>query len=684
MEYDVFISYRHTEKERVTAFRDDLLAAGVRVWMDESIQELESIQEGIEGALAASRMFLAWYSAGYPESRPCQWELTRALVAALQAGEVVDRIVVVNPEARTGHIYPELLRDQKLLAADAGARDAAVAAVRARAQRLSGTFATLASRREPARTQWYGRRGTSASYFAGRLPEIWQVHSALHADQYPVIHARTPVPLAVLVGMGGIGKSLLAEEYALRFQRLYPGGVFWLNARASVQDQLAGMAGALGLQPAELAEQTRNILAGALRTAAQPYLWVVDELAEGENADLDEWLPPESAYARTLVTTRSRRDEGRGTHIPLYEMSGAEALALLTRRVQPPDDAERRFAEQICAELAYHPLALDVAGRALASLPRRPLFQTYHARLADPRRHELEFAASLRGELPNGHEKSIAATLAGSLEALSDAARTLLRLACVLAQAPIPAPLAVDALAELWQVDAQYAEDRVHVGLDELDDVALARVRPDEGRYEVHALVRRAVRFLERDAPGDARLSLATAAFFTRTLIPPASWGWNELPHDRLDHAEALYFALAAAPVEQGETHARAEVALLRCLAGFARVFNTRRLPEMRAALAATLEKARRWFAPDGDTLFALNEYGVFLWGAVMSPGEAEPLFREALELSLVLNGGRHIDTHVLLGNWRDCNPEPGTFRALAARVLPAPTGARTLTFNPT
>ena len=36
--------------------------------------------------------------------------------------------------------------------------------------------------------------------------------------------------MAQLSGMGGVGKSLLAEEYALRFGAAYPGGIFWLRA----------------------------------------------------------------------------------------------------------------------------------------------------------------------------------------------------------------------------------------------------------------------------------------------------------------------------------------------------------------------------------------------------------------------------------------------------------------------
>ena len=39
--------------------------------------------------------------------------------------------------------------------------------------------------------------------------------------------------LVQVQGMGGIGKTLLAEEYALRFGSAYPGGVFWLAPQAT-------------------------------------------------------------------------------------------------------------------------------------------------------------------------------------------------------------------------------------------------------------------------------------------------------------------------------------------------------------------------------------------------------------------------------------------------------------------
>ena len=87
-------------------------------------------------------------------------------------------------------------------------------------------------------------------------------------------------------GLGGVGKSLLAEEYALRFGAAYPGGVFWLRAfgnddakgglgpegRAAERDrQLRDFAAALsvaveGLDPAAI----EGALAGAIERQGKP------------------------------------------------------------------------------------------------------------------------------------------------------------------------------------------------------------------------------------------------------------------------------------------------------------------------------------------------------------------------------------------------------------------------------
>ena len=163
-------------------------------------------------------------------------------------------------------------------------------------------------------------------------------------------------------GLGGVGKSLLAEEYALRFGAAYPGGVFWLRAHgndstpaqsADARDagrieQFIAMAVALGidvkgLDPNEIEAQLRARLAHQ----AKPFLWVVDDLASGLDADdVRAWLAPHP-LGKTLITTRSREYGAIGTPLSLDVLNPHESFALLCSRRQPVDAVEKAAARGI-------------------------------------------------------------------------------------------------------------------------------------------------------------------------------------------------------------------------------------------------------------------------------------------------------------------------------------------------
>ena len=68
--------------------------------------------------------------------------------------------------------------------------------------------------------------------FVGRLKEMWEVHSLLHAGDVAQITGAAAATggIGQVQGLGGVGKSLLAEEYALHFGAAYPGGIFWVRA----------------------------------------------------------------------------------------------------------------------------------------------------------------------------------------------------------------------------------------------------------------------------------------------------------------------------------------------------------------------------------------------------------------------------------------------------------------------
>ena len=68
--------------------------------------------------------------------------------------------------------------------------------------------------------------------FVGRQDELEALHHLLQGDRAA---APVGIPPVGISGMGGIGKTQLAVEYAYRHRDDYPGGIFWVNA-ARVQD----------------------------------------------------------------------------------------------------------------------------------------------------------------------------------------------------------------------------------------------------------------------------------------------------------------------------------------------------------------------------------------------------------------------------------------------------------------
>ena len=227
--FDVFLSYAHADQERVLVLRDALVTQGLEVWMDESgIETFDSISHSIERGLACSRALLAFYSREYPARRACQWELTAAFLGAQRAGvNPRQRVLVVNPEPGVDHVQPVELRDA-LYAGAASTGDAALAAQITK--HVRGLHGVLGDLGVSARPSWWGERPVGSARFVGRVRDMWSVHSALAAGDVGLITGARGDPALQVVGMGGIGKSLLAQEYALRFGGAYPGGVFWLRA----------------------------------------------------------------------------------------------------------------------------------------------------------------------------------------------------------------------------------------------------------------------------------------------------------------------------------------------------------------------------------------------------------------------------------------------------------------------
>jgi hypothetical protein len=297
----VFLSYAWTDRNQVESIRDALDAVGLRLFIDDrAIDNFEPITGHIQKGLSESKVLLAFYSKVYPTRRACQWELTATYLAALQEGDPARRVLVINPEPTSNHIHPVELRDARHHPApavgDAVALTRLAESVVRRVDQLTSPLGTLGPLVRP---QWRPVEATGSTRFVGRLSELWRIHSLLHADQATLTGDHVGPAVAQVRGLGGIGKSLLAEEYGLRFAAAYPGGVYWLRAYGSHldyelsptqpdarrYDQFRVLLTALGIPTQEIEpELLVSLLAQQIADQAQPCLWVVDDLPHGLNA----------------------------------------------------------------------------------------------------------------------------------------------------------------------------------------------------------------------------------------------------------------------------------------------------------------------------------------------------------------------------------------------------------------
>jgi hypothetical protein len=530
--FDVFVSYAHSDVAAVVPIVQALRDCGLRVWFDKNaIETFAGITRSIETGVARSKLVMSYYSATYPTRPACQWELTAAFLTAQRAGNPADRVLVINPVESADHIEPVELRDALFARLHSG-RDLRELAqkIGRRAVAVQGPLGELRALKPP---RWFGNRSIGFTHFVGRLSELWSLHSALHRTDFPIITDRVGSTVVQVRGLGGLGKTLLVQEYARRFGPAFPGGVFWLRAQGEQRTEItAAEAESLYLQQIrafghQLGEDTsgmtadriEGVIAKRLEDQGQPFLWIVDEVPPDlATEDLQCWFAPHP-LGKTVFTTRSRQYEGLALSVDLGALDANDALRLLTLYHSPAGDDERQAAKAIAAELGGHPLALHVAACYLRSAPEKSMTE-FLADLADLNEDELEFAAQLADTLPTGNAPSIAVTLKRSIRRLSTEARDYLYLAALLAQAPIPADLVSTAFRLLYQLGAKQAHRAAQGAQNECDRLSLSEMTDERiGARSVHSLVARTIRYDERDSQRTEVFKLIAVGAVGKALI---------------------------------------------------------------------------------------------------------------------------------------------------------------------
>jgi tetratricopeptide (TPR) repeat protein len=578
LDFDVFLSYTNADKRAVASLRNALVAHNLRVWLDEDrIEPFTSISHSVEQGLAKSAALVAYYSRNYPKSRACQWELTAAFLAAQRIdGNPRVRVLVVNPEPGVDHLQPLELRDALFIRApgDEAELQVLAKAIKAHIRDLSGA---LGDDRIAAAPPWHGRQPVGAARFVGRINDMWALHSALSAVDAAMLTGARGKSVVKLAGLGGIGKSLLAQEYAMRFAAAYPGGVFWLRAHghddigermtsveldARLRTQLRTFGEELGIDVTGLTpESIRAELVRALDGQGDLFLWIVDDLPGGLDLDtLEAWLAP-GRNGRTLITTRSRDYASLGEQLDLGMIAPEAGLELLRLHQDPIGSGERTAAQELAEDLGCHALAVDVAGAAVRA-QEIPSYARYREAIADPTEDELELAAGLAGLLPTGHEASIASTFLRSIHQLGEVGVDVLRFASRLATDPIVEDFVAAVFLVADQLDEAEARRRAFVGLQEAEVHSLSE-RVGDSEFQVHPIVSRTVRFLEASssrsgALADSAISLLAKALATTNVSKEV------MDAPTLSHARHL----AAPLVDQVQQRLFNEISLQQILHG--------------------------------------------------------------------------------------------------------------------
>lgn len=202
--------------------------------------------------------------------------------------------------------------------------------------------------------------------FVGRSGALTQLHKQL-----------TDGGKAVVVGMGGLGKSELAMRYGRNHAADYGGGICWINGRTGdvltqvVQYCQLKLGMTLPEEKAKASLKLGQVVDWYLsnwRTEG-PVLMVLDDVISLANCRPLLALLSSPRF-RVLVTTRHPKLNADFYELDLELLSPEDALELLAHLAgQQRIDTEWEIAIDLCETLGYLPLGIELVGRHLAANP---------------------------------------------------------------------------------------------------------------------------------------------------------------------------------------------------------------------------------------------------------------------------------------------------------------------------
>jgi len=436
--------------------------------------------------------------------------------------------------------------------------------------------------------------------FTGRQEEL----GALAGGETAAITQSTAI-----TGLGGIGKTRLAVEYAWRSGHRYTA-IWFVGADSpeSLRRNLAALAGPTRLSlPERKAQDQEETVGAVLRWLREHSGWllILDSVDIPEAAAAVLEILPSLSAGRVLITSRLTTWPANVRKQSLDTLSHEEAVRFLLDRTDggrepAPDDPER--AADLAKRVDGLPLALE---QAAAYIVRHRLRFADYLRTWEEARQEVLRWFDLR---VMQYPTSVAVTWQQTFQQLELMAATILRLAAFLAPDPIPvgfleqgAEHIEKAMALLRQETGKGSHEKtIREAVEDLAEYSMIS-RQDGGTVTVHRMVQEAVR--------------------------------NKVPEEHLRAwiEGALWVVNDAAVGDPGDVRTWPLWDRLRPHA---------------AEIVATADKAGI-SVPTGRLM---NELGQHLKAKALY-SEAEPLIRRALAIEEATRGNEHPDVAIRLNN---------------------------------
>ncbi len=533
---------------------------------------------------------------------------------------------------------------------------------------------------------------TLGSLFKGREEFLDTVRNKLQRGG----HVSAIVGAQAVHGLGGLGKTRAAVEYALRHADEYSALLFVAADRPeTLEKSLADLCGPLVLNLPEKDVKEQSVRYAAVVTWLHEHpgwFLILDNVDDKQAAKAVEDLLPHLRDGHVLITSRFREWSGGVKRLDLEILTPEASIDFLQERTEgsrrlEPDDEEA--VTELVRELDGLPLALEQAAAFLVVMQ-----ESFAGYLRRWKAHE-EKVRTWHDATQMNYPRSIAVTWDTSFEQLTFSSRALLNMLSWYAPDPIPVAVWQTERAERAIADGAQRLSPSTESLDAEDARAglsrygLIQWKPDRSAFSVHRLVQEVTR--ERLTPAEETASLQDGLEVLNLYLsadpPPQdvrSWPhWNPVrvhvativehadkhgiaePTSRLmnqlglllkvkglwDEAEKLYRrALAIVEQSYGAQHPKVSN-LLNNLAQLLQDTNRLAEAEPLMRLALVLDE-QSYGSEHPNVAIVLNNLAQLLT-ATNRLAEAEPLLRRALVIMVTSLGANHPSTKTVEANYQ-------------------------------